>query len=120
MTTWDGSDQLDERLQIMLALKAALYTKGIEEKLIERAIRAYAEEIPLRHECCFECNTETNEILSDYHIPGGRHVIIEDVPTMICPKCGNQEWDINVLAALDQIAEGLPDHSKTKLLDLLN
>ncbi|MCL6444201.1 MAG: YgiT-type zinc finger protein [Alicyclobacillus sp.] len=103
----------------MVSLKAALWTNGDEEELLKRAAKAYQEDIPLADECCFECNTETKEVLADYEIPDGRHVVFEGVPTMICPNCGNREWDLNVLAALEQIAETLPANTRMKLTDVL-
>ena len=103
----------------MVSLKAALWSNGNENKFLQLAVRAYREEIPLADECCFECTTNSKEVLADYEIPDGRHVIFEGVPTMICPNCGNQEWDLNVLAALERIAEELPANTRMRLTDVL-
>ena len=104
----------------MVALKAALWTNGNEEQLIQRAIRTYQENMILRDECCFECNTVVKEVLADYETKDGKHVVFEHVPTMICPNCGNQEWDLNVLAALEAIAQDLPDGTHMTLSDALH
>lgn len=109
----------NKEMQNMVSLKAALWTNGNEEKFLQQATRAYQEEISLADECCFECSSNSKEIFADYEIPDGRHVVFEGVPTMICPNCGNQEWDLNVLAALERIAEELPTNTRMKLLDVL-
>lgn len=116
----ETTEKWTKEMRLMVALKAALWTNGNEDAFLQRAAQQHREEIPLRHECCFECNTETDERFADYEIPDGRHVIVSGVPTMICPSCGHKEWDINVLAALEQIAETLPPNTRLTLNDLLN
>ena len=108
-----------KEMRNMVSLKAALWSNGNEDKFLQLAVRSYREEIPLADECCFECTTNSKEVLADYEIPDDRHVVFEGVPTMICPNCGNQEWDLNVLAALERIAEGLPANTRMKLTDVL-
>jgi len=99
----------------MMALKAALSTNGDMVEFMAKAVHAYHVSIPLQEEYCLQCGTTNMEVLDNYEVPGDRQVVFEHVPTMICTKCKNQEWDLNVIAALDRISQSLPEGTRMSL-----
>lgn len=104
----------------MLALKAALYTKGNEEMLIERAIEAYIEDKPNVSEvvtcgnCCKDYPVAPREMV----IPE-RNIRFQDVPLGYCPDCKIQIGSLFLFAALERLAKQLPDGTTMSLSEAL-
>ncbi len=99
----------------MVAIKAALWASDDTDEFLQKAAKAYQEEIPLKETYCFQCGANTKEILAAYEIPDGRHVVFEHVPTMDCPNCENREWSLRLLAALETASEDLPENTTMTL-----
>ncbi|MHB1681482.1 MAG: hypothetical protein ACYCYO_01460 [Bacilli bacterium] len=103
-----------EEMRHMVALKAALWTNGNEQKLLDKALREYREDIPLMKQVyCAKCGQEAKEILADFETASG--VTIAHVPTIVCDHCGNKAWRLFVIAELERMAEHMEPGAVTTL-----
>ena len=102
----------------MLAMKSALWTNGNAEQFLMKATQAYMEDIPLKEEYCIQCVIHTTEVFSEYEVTE-QNVVFTSVPTMICPQCGNREWDLNLVSELERLAQALPSGTRMSLKEAL-
>ena len=86
----------------MARLKAAVYYRGNMSAFLRQAIAAY--EGPLPTLTCFHCRT-----LLVYGFEGTvewEGITVTHVPSMACPQCGDQSYDMALLEALEEAVDG--------------
>ena len=116
---WPAGLNGSEEMKTMVALKAALWTDGDQAKLIEQAVRSYRNVISVADVAyCGECSNKTRETLAEYR--SVNDVVFTGVPTVVCSQCGTKTWDLQLLAALDRIAEKLQAGSTITLEQALS
>ena len=105
----------------MLALKAALWTNGNEQKLVERAIGAYVEQTNQLPETatCSGCH-RTLPVKPTTFTAGQSKVTFLDVPLASCEECNTQTGSLFLMAALEEIAEQMEPGTVVSLTDLLS
>lgn len=121
MLRWEGRDQLSEGMRRMLALKAALWTNGNEQKLVERAIGAYAEQTNQLPESvtCSGCHRTLPVKPTTFTVSASK-VTFHDVPLAYCDTCNTQTGSLFLMGALEEIAEQLEPGTVVSLTDLLS
>ncbi|MCF8568019.1 hypothetical protein LLE49_25165 [Alicyclobacillus tolerans] len=121
MTTRMGGIHLEkwskESLQ-MLFMKSALWANGNAEQFLMKATQAYMEDISLKEEYCIQCVIHTTEVFAEYEVTE-QNVVFTSVPTMICPQCGNREWDLHLVSELERLAQALPSGTRMSLKEAL-
>ena len=87
---------------LMARLKAAVYCRGNTSAFLRQAVQAY--DGPLPELTCFHCRAAL-----DYSFDGTVEwgaLVIDHVPEMRCPKCGNRSYDLAVMEVLEAAVEG--------------
>ncbi|MCL6441869.1 MAG: hypothetical protein K6T83_00140 [Alicyclobacillus sp.] len=112
--------ELDERTQVLLALKAALWTNGNERKLLERAVFAYTEETYRLPESmvCSECGRTLPVQPTDFAVPE-HGVTFRYVPLAYCEQCNTQIGSLYLMSALERLAEQLDPGTVMMLEEVL-
>ena len=97
----DMTKHWPKELKTAMQIKAALFTNGDEEKLLQLAIEAYKPTWETKSGVCTECHEEVPVSLIDFQENG---VTIHHVPACVCRKCGNTTMNFFLAGTLSEIA----------------
>lgn len=97
----------NETLHRVIGTKAALYTGGDEQRLLEAAIRAYNPEVPEKP-CA--CGGKRRLQFRDREITvflreNPTTVLLKNAPSYVCDTCGTEYFYLNIEAFLDREIE---------------
>lgn len=110
----------DERIKAMLRLKAAVWTNGNEQLLLERAVISYQQSgysLP-QNVACSQCGQTIPVSGTDYPVPE-RNVVIHNAPFGYCEHCHTLTGSLFLMAALDAYAEQMEPSSSITLEEAL-